>query len=147
MSSIFPFAALRPVPQAARAVAAVPYDVVNTEEARALAAGNPLSFLHVSRPEIDLPPGVDPHSSEVYAKAAENFSLLKAKAPLVMEETPTSYVYRLRMGRHVQTGVARTDRAGQAGGAGTDDENVHFVIPLDALGARPFRNGLTCATA
>jgi len=57
MSAIFPFAALRPTPTAAAAVAAVPYDVVNTEEARALAAGNPLSFLHVSRPEIDLPRG------------------------------------------------------------------------------------------
>ena len=106
MSSIFPFAALRPVPGAAAAVAAVPYDVVNTEEARALAAGNPLSFLHVSRPEIDLPPGTNPHSGPVYDRAVLNFATLKAQAPLVVEEVPSFYVYRLTMGRHVQSGVA-----------------------------------------
>ena len=106
MSSIFPFAALRPVPEAAAAVAAVPYDVVNTDEARALAAGNPLSFLHVSRPEIDLPSGTDPHADAVYERAAQNFSALKAQAPLVVEAVPSFYVYRLTMGAHVQTGVA-----------------------------------------
>jgi uncharacterized protein (DUF1015 family) len=103
---IFPFAALRPVPQAASAVAAVPYDVVSTEEARALAHGNPLSFLHVSRAEIDLPPGTDPYSDLVYERAAENFRDLRARAPLVEEDAPTFYVYRLRMGTHTQTGVA-----------------------------------------
>ncbi|HJU43856.1 MAG TPA: DUF1015 family protein [Vicinamibacterales bacterium] len=106
MSSIFPFAALRPVPQSAAAVAAVPYDVVNTEEARALAAGNPLSFLHVSRPEIDLPAGTDPHSGSVYDRAMQNFSTLKTQAPLVVEEVPSFYVYRLTMGAHMQSGVA-----------------------------------------
>ena len=106
MSSIFPFAALRPVPKAAAAVAAVPYDVVNTEEARMLAAGNPLSFLHVSRPEIDLPTGTDPHSGTVYDRAVQNFAALKAQAPLVVEEMPSYYVYRLTMGAHVQSGVA-----------------------------------------
>ena len=106
MSSIFPFAALRPVPKAAAAVAAVPYDVVNSEEARAMAAGNPLSFLHVSRPEIDLPAGTDPHADAVYARAAQNFAALKAQAPLVVEEVPSYYVYRLTMNGHVQSGVA-----------------------------------------
>jgi len=106
MSLIFPFAALRPVPGAAAAVAAVPYDVVSTDEARALAAGNPLSFLHVSRPEIDLPPGTDPHADAVYDKAAANFAALKAAAPLVAESRPSFYVYRLHMGAHVQSGVA-----------------------------------------
>ena len=106
MSSIFPFAALRPVPRSAAAVAAVPYDVVNTEEARALAAGNPLSFLHVSRPEIDLPTGTDPHSNSVYDRAVQNFATLKTQAPLVVEEVPSFYVYRLTMGGHVQSGVA-----------------------------------------
>jgi uncharacterized protein (DUF1015 family) len=106
MSVIFPFAALRPVPNAAAQVAAVPYDVVNTEEARALAEGNPLSFLHVSRPEIDLPPGTNPHSDAVYDLAAANFVKLKAAAPLVVEETPSFYVYRLHMGGHVQSGIA-----------------------------------------
>jgi uncharacterized protein (DUF1015 family) len=106
MSAIFPFAALRPAPTAADRVAAVPYDVVNTEEARALAAGNSLSFLHVSRPEIDLPPGTNPHSDQVYNLAVENFAKLKAAAPLVVEETPSFYVYRLHMNGHVQSGIA-----------------------------------------
>jgi uncharacterized protein (DUF1015 family) len=106
MASIFPFAALRPAPSAAAAVAAVPYDVVNTDEARALASGNPLSFLHVSRAEIDLPPGTDPYADAVYDRAAENFRDLRARAPLVEEETPAFYVYRLEMAAHVQMGIA-----------------------------------------
>jgi uncharacterized protein (DUF1015 family) len=87
-------------------VAAVPYDVVNTEEARALASGNSVSFLHVSRAEIDLPAGTDVHSTEVYDKAVENFEALKREAPLVVEDVPSAYVYRLRMGAHLQTGIA-----------------------------------------
>jgi uncharacterized protein (DUF1015 family) len=106
MASIFPFAALRPAPHAAAAVAAVPYDVVSTEEARALADGNPLSFLRVSRAEIDLPPGTDPYSDAVYERAAENFRDLRAHAPLVEEDVPAFYVYELQMGAHAQTGIA-----------------------------------------
>ena len=106
MALIFPFAALRPAPAVAAAVAAVPYDVVTTDEARALAAGNPLSFLHVSRAEIDLPPGTDPHADAVYDRATENFRDLRSRAPLVEEEAPTFYVYRLHLGGHTQTGVA-----------------------------------------
>ena len=86
MALIFP-SALRPTPDAAAAVSAVPCDVVSTDEARALAAGNPLSFLHVSRAEIDLPEGADPYSDAVYERAAENFSDLRARAPLVEEDT------------------------------------------------------------
>jgi uncharacterized protein (DUF1015 family) len=106
MAAIYPFAALRPTPGAATAVAAVPYDVVSTEEARALAAGNPLSFLHVSRPEIDLPAGADPHGDGAYELAKKNFEKLRAAAPLVREDAPSFYVYRLHMGKHVQTGIA-----------------------------------------
>ena len=106
MSAIYPFAALRPVPKAAAAVAAVPYDVVNTQEARALAAGNPLSFLHVSRPEIDLPQGANMYADAVYERATKNFAQLKADAPLVVEGVPSFYLYRLHMGSHVQTGMA-----------------------------------------
>jgi len=84
----------------------VPYDVVTTREAAALAHGNPLSFLHVSRAEIDLPTGTDPYADAVYERAAENFRSLKQAAPLVTEDEPTLYVYRLRMAHHVQTGVA-----------------------------------------
>lgn len=106
MAALLPFRALRPTPASAARVAAVPYDVVNTEEARAMAAGNPLSFLHVSRAEIDLPPDTDPYSDMVYAKAVENFDVLKRQAPLVVDDAPSVYVYRLRMGAHQQTGVA-----------------------------------------
>ncbi len=106
MSLLAPFRALRPTPDAAPRVAAVPYDVVNAEEAAALAAGNPLSFLRVSRAEIDLPQVTNPYADAVYARAAENFQALKRTAPLVIEQDPSVYVYRLRMGAHEQTGVA-----------------------------------------
>jgi uncharacterized protein (DUF1015 family) len=106
MATIRPFRALRPDPVRARAVAAVPYDVVTTPEARSLASGNPLSFLHVSRPEIDLPKGTDPHSDAVYRKGAENFERLARDGILVRETEPSVYLYRLRTGEHEQTGVA-----------------------------------------
>ncbi len=106
MASLHPFRALRPAVDAAADVSSVPYDVVSTEEARQLAADNPLSFLHVTRSEIDLPAGTDPYSSEVYDLARANFEALRASAPLVLEEAPSLYVYRLRMGGHEQTGVA-----------------------------------------
>jgi uncharacterized protein (DUF1015 family) len=106
MALLAPFRALRPTPAAAARVAAVPYDVVNAEEAATLAAGNPLSFLRASRAEIDLPSDTNPYSDAVYRKARENFDALKEAAPLVMEDAPSVYVYRLRMGGHEQTGVA-----------------------------------------
>ncbi|HXG68546.1 MAG TPA: DUF1015 family protein [Blastocatellia bacterium] len=106
MATIRAFQALRPAREKAADVSAVPYDVVNTAEARELAAGNPLSFLHVSRPEIDLPDGTDIYADAVYQKAAENFEKLKKDAPLFVEETPSLYVYRLTMGEHTQAGIA-----------------------------------------
>jgi uncharacterized protein (DUF1015 family) len=101
-----PFAALRPTPDSASAVVAPPYDVVSTEEARQLATGRPQSFLHISRPEIDLPPGSSPYADETYARGAENLARLVADGTLVRDETPSFYVYRMRMGEHEQTGVA-----------------------------------------
>ena len=106
MATIRPFAALRPAANAAAAVSAVPYDVVSTAEAREMAVGNPLSFLHVSRPEIDLPDGTDPYADEVYAKAKQNFNTLKHDAPLTADGEPGLYVYRLRLGGHSQSGIA-----------------------------------------
>src|SRR3954469_23461385 len=108
MAVIAPFRALRPAPQVAERVAAVPYDVDNANEPRDLTRVNPLSFLHVSRAEIDLPPDTNPYADAVYAKAVANFEVLKQQAPLVFEDVPSLYVYRLRMGEHVQTGIAGT---------------------------------------
>jgi uncharacterized protein (DUF1015 family) len=102
---LHPFSALRPLPERAKQVASVPYDVVNTEEARNLAADNPLSFLHVSRPEIDLPEGTDIYSDAVYRQAAENFQNLIKNCPLGNEELPSIYLYRLIMDEHEQIGV------------------------------------------
>jgi len=106
MATILRFRALRPRPERAAAVAAVPYDVVDATEARALAADDPLSFLRVSRPEIDLPEDTDPHADLVYETGVRNFARLRAEAPLVQDDMPSLYVYRLRMDEHVQTGVA-----------------------------------------
>jgi uncharacterized protein (DUF1015 family) len=106
MAAIFPFRALRPTPERAAAVAAVPYDVVSTAEARQLAGDNPLSFLRVSRAEIELPADTDPYADAVYETAARNFERLRRDAPLVLEDEPSLYLYRLRMGTHEQTGLA-----------------------------------------
>jgi len=106
VAALFPFRALRPTPAAASDVAAVPCDVVTRDEAASIAHGNPLSFLHVSRAEIDVAAGTDPYADEVYDKAARNFLELQAAAPLVTEDVPSLYVYRLKMGPHEQTGIA-----------------------------------------
>lgn len=105
MAVIRPFSGLRPESKRASHVASVPYDVVNTDEARALAANNPLSFLHVSRPEIDMREGIDTHSDPVYRRALENFEKLIRDCPLVSDKTPSLYLYRLIMGEHEQIGV------------------------------------------
>jgi uncharacterized protein (DUF1015 family) len=105
LAIIHPFRALRPPVERVADVAAPPYDVVNTEEARAAAEGNPLSFFHVSRPEIDLPEGTDLYSDTVYNKAAENFEKLIRECPLETEKEPSIYLYKLVMGSHEQIGV------------------------------------------
>jgi uncharacterized protein (DUF1015 family) len=105
LAIVKPFRALRPLPQQVAAVASVPYDVVNSAEAAALAEGNPLSFLRVSRPEIELPAATDLYSDHVYQKAAANFDRLTAAAPLMIEDEPSLYVYRLVMNGREQTGL------------------------------------------
>lgn len=113
MSLIQPFRGLRPAPGLAGDVAAPPYDVLSSAEARARATGKPLNFLHVSKAEIDLPVDTDPHSAAVYAKSAENFRRLIADGILIRDPAPCYYAYRLTMGEHVQTGiVAATSVAG-----------------------------------
>jgi len=105
MAIVRPFRALRPDPGKAPLVASPPYDVVNTKQARQLAAGNPLSFLHVVRPEIDLPDGTELSSEAVYQKASENLGKLIELKALVREESPTLYTYTQKMGDHEQTGL------------------------------------------
>ena len=100
-----PFPGLRPAAQYAEQVAAPPYDVLSSEEARVLAAGKPWSFLHISKPEIDLPEGIDVHAPEVYAKAAENLRGMIDGGVLRRDASPCFYVYRLEMGDHLQTGI------------------------------------------
>ena len=105
MPLIKPFAGLRPAPGRAAEVAAPPYDVMSADEARAMVAGRPWSFLHISRPEVDLSPDTDPYAPEVYAKARENLERMLAEGVLERDPTPCYYVYRLTMGEHVQTGL------------------------------------------
>jgi uncharacterized protein (DUF1015 family) len=102
---IKPFAGLRPVPEKASEVAAPPYDVLSTEEARVQAQGRPWSFLHISKPEIDLPQGTDPHSAEVYAKAAENLRNMLSAGVLKRDTAPAYYAYRMVMNGQGQTGI------------------------------------------
>ncbi len=105
MATIHPFPALRPKPELAAQICELPYDVMSSEEARAMAAGNPLSFLHVSKPEIDLPPGTDLYSDAVYAKGAENFAKLIRDGALAQDRQPCFYLYRQIMGGHAQVGL------------------------------------------
>ncbi|MBI5436628.1 MAG: DUF1015 domain-containing protein [Nitrosomonadales bacterium] len=105
MNLIRPFTGLRPAPSRAAEIAAPPYDVLSTDEARLRAAGRPWSFLHISKPEIDLPAGTDPYAPEVYARAAENLGRMLAAGVLVRDTSPCYYAYRLVMGSHTQTGL------------------------------------------
>jgi len=114
-----PIYGIRPAPGRAQEVIAPPYDVLNSEEAREMAKGKPLSFLHVSKAEIDLPEGTDVHSEAVYKKAAENFKKLLDGGVLVRDKQKMFYVYRMKMGNHVQTGLVV--------GACIDDYDVNRI--------------------
>lgn len=105
MAIIKPFAAVRPSPDLAMYVASLPYDVMNTEEARKMADGNKHSFLHVSRAEVDLPEGTDEHSAEVYEKARDNFYKMMNDGVLFQDAYPFLYIYEQIMGGRRQTGL------------------------------------------
>jgi uncharacterized protein (DUF1015 family) len=105
MATIKPFGALRPKPELASKICELPYDVLSSDEARAIAAGKPLSFFHVSRPEVDLPPGTDAYAPEVYAKGKDNFQKLIRDGALKQDSQPCFYLYRQIMGKHSQTGI------------------------------------------
>jgi uncharacterized protein (DUF1015 family) len=105
MATVKPFRALRPNPELAARICELPYDVMSSEEARDVARGNPLSFLHVSKPEIDLPPGTDLYSPEVYATGKRNFERLISDGALRQDAHPCFYLYRQVMGKHQQIGL------------------------------------------
>ncbi len=105
MASISPFKALRPKPELAKQVGSRPYDVMNSEEARAEANGNAFSFLHITKSEIDLPASVDIHSQQVYETAKENLENFKQQGVLFREQKPCYYIYQLVMNGRAQTGL------------------------------------------
>ena len=106
MPRIKPFRALRPAPGRAAEVLAPPYDVLSTAEARARAHGKPWSFLHLSKPEIDLDPATDPYDRTVYDKAADNLKRMVDNGVLIRDPKPCYYVYRLTWRGRTQTGLA-----------------------------------------
>ena len=105
MAKLIPFRGLRPVGELADKVASLPYDVVDTEEAREMAKGNPFSFLHVIKPEIDLQQDVNLYDPIVYEKGKENLNSLITNKSLIRDETPCFYVYKQCMGEHEQIGL------------------------------------------
>jgi uncharacterized protein (DUF1015 family) len=105
MATLKPFAALRPKPELAPQICELPYDVMSSDEAREIAKNNPLSFLHVSKPEINLPTGTDIYTPEVYAKGKENFQKLISQDALKQDDKPNFYLYRQIMGKHSQVGL------------------------------------------
>lgn len=119
MAKVLPFAAVMPPADRAHQVADPPYDVVSTEEATAMAAGNPLGFLRVARAEIELPADTDPYSPVVYEKAKENYARLCREAPLKADSRPCYYVYSLVMKGHRQTGIVAA--------ASVDDYDAEIV--------------------
>jgi len=170
VATIRPFSVLRPPRDRVAAVAAPPYDVVDTAEARALAAGNPDSFLHVSRPEIDLADDVDPHADEVYATGRAALEDFVARGVLVADEAPRLLVYRQRMGDRVQTGVVgcasvadyvsgviathehtrhdkEADRTRHIGVLRAHDEPVFLMYRPTAAGASTISDTLAAVTA
>lgn len=142
MATLRPFAAFTPQPDLAARICELPYDVMSSEEARAIAAGNPLSFLHVSKPEIDLPAGSDVYSAQVYAKGAENLQRLIAQGALGRQPQPAYYLYRQVMGRHTQVGIvaaasceeylANTIRKHEFTRPDKEDDRVRHIEALNA---------------
>lgn len=104
MVQVFPFKAIRPQTDLAEKIAELPYDVVNTQEAAAYAAGNPYSYFHIDRSEIDLP-NIAPYDPQVYAKAAENLAAFREKNWLIQDNAPSYYLYELTMAGRSQTGL------------------------------------------
>lgn len=119
MAVFKPFKAYRPAPRNQALIPALPYDVMNSEEAKRMVKGNPLSFLHVDKAEIDLPDGTDLYSEQVYQKAKENLQKLENNGDLIQDDTPCLYIYRQEMNGRIQTGIV--------GCAGIDDYKNNVI--------------------
>lgn len=105
MAIVRPFKGIRPIKELASKIAALPYDVMNSEEARKMVVGNPYSFLHVDRAEIDLDPSIDVHDKRVYDKARENLDKMIKDGEYIQDEMPCLYIYRQIMNGRAQTGI------------------------------------------
>ncbi len=143
MPLIRPFPGLRPASEHVAGVIAPPYDVLNTEEARARAAGKPNSFLHISKPEIDLPPDTDPYDAKVYERGRQSFQAMLASGVIKRDPAPYYYFYRQVMGSHAQIGlVAAASCADYASGRIRKHEHTQpakeddRVRQIDALNAQ-----------
>ena len=170
MATIRPFRALRPPRELAGRVAAPPYDVVSTAEARALAAGNPDSFLRISRPEINLDPAATPDAEQVHQLGRATLADFIRRGVLVLDQVPGLLVYRQRMGAAVQTGVVgctsveeyrrgviathehtrpdkELDRTRHIGVLGAHDEPVFLMYRPDAPGAAAIAAALAAVTS
>ncbi len=151
MPLIKAFTGLRPAAGYVEAVAAPPYDVVSLQEAREMAVGQPWSFLHISRPEIDLPEGTDPYADEVYARGIDNLQSMREAGVLMRDEAPCFYLYRLQTAEHQQIGlVAATSVAAYESGRvckheltqpGKEDDRTRQIDSLNAQTGPVF---LTC---
>ena len=108
MATVRPFRGLRPETELAAKIASLPYDVMDTEEARAKIAADPFSFLTVTKSEATMPEGTDPYSDEVYAKARENLVSYVTSGKMKQDKTPCFYIYRQRMNQHIQIGLVAT---------------------------------------
>ena len=122
MSNIKPFAGLRPSKDLAGKVASPPYDVLNSEEARKMAKDNPHTFLHINKPEIDLPPETDHYDADVYLQGHENLKKFIKEGILVQDEIPSFYIYRQIMGEHSQIGLVA--------GASVEEYNNDLIKPI-----------------
>ena len=154
MATIKPFSALRPQPELAKQICELPYDVMSSEEARGMARNNPYSFLHISKPEIDLETGVDAYSEAVYKKGAENFRLLLDQGALVQDANPCFYLYRQIMGEHIQVGLVAvascqeyeegTIKKHELTRPAKEDDRVRHIEALNSQTGPVF---LTCCTS
>ena len=105
MATVKPFAGIRPNPAYAAQIAALPYDVMNRQEAKDMAKDNPYSFLHIDRAEIDLPDDIDPYSDIVYQTAKQKLNDMIKNGDFIQDTLPNYYIYRLTMDGRSQTGI------------------------------------------